>query len=74
MINENLNELRERLEACDELLSNCVEELDLVGRKLSEVRQRQKLKFGDLLLRTTLNHRLSDLLDDCQRENNGETH
>ena len=68
MIDEELGNTRKLLAACEEQLSQCVAELDNLSQKLSEVRERQKARFGDLLLRTTLNQSIRTLKDMSRQE------
>ena len=62
VMNQEPDQTRKTLSDVECSLSNTLAELEEVSRKLADVRQRQKSRFGDLLIRTTLNEPIATLL------------
>ena len=70
MIDKDLDESRRQLASCDELISQCKEELDMLSTRLADLRRRQKEQFGALLMRTTLNAPIASLIKQEQDQHN----
>jgi hypothetical protein len=67
-MNENSDQIEDNLSDCANSISNAIEELNSLSKRLTELRERQKATFGDWLIRTTVNQPMPKFIKLCQEE------